>query len=65
MRDSRKEELRVAYKDIARKTQIILPDIEKNLNENTSYTFFEAVGDYLATGDTGSNVSDLIIAIKE
>lgn len=45
--------------------------LEKNLkpeiflNENRSYDFFEAEGDYLMMGDTGSNVSDLIIAIKE
>lgn len=40
-------------------------DIEKYLADNNEYPFFQAVGDYLLTGDTGSNVSDLIIAIKE
>jgi len=35
------------------------------LDENRSYDFFSAEGDYLMTGDTGSNVSDIIIAIKE
>jgi hydroxypyruvate reductase/glycerate 2-kinase len=35
------------------------------LKENRSYDFFLAEGDYLLMGDTGSNVSDLIIAIKE
>lgn len=40
-------------------------DIEKYLKNNDSYTFFSETGDYLITGDTGSNVSDLIIAIKE
>jgi glycerate-2-kinase len=39
-------------------------DIGQYLNENNSYPFFEKVGDYILTGDTGSNVSDLIIAIK-
>ncbi|OHA01634.1 MAG: hypothetical protein A3C12_00855 [Candidatus Sungbacteria bacterium RIFCSPHIGHO2_02_FULL_49_20] len=40
-------------------------NIEKYLADNNEYPFFQAVGDYLLTGDTGSNVSDLIIAIKE
>ncbi len=34
------------------------------LENNDSYHFFEKAGDYIMTGDTGSNVSDLIIAIK-
>lgn len=38
---------------------------EMFLKNNNSYAFFEKVGDYILTGDTGSNVSDLIIAIKE
>ncbi len=33
--------------------------------ENNSYFFFEKVGDYILTGNTGSNVSDIIIAMKE
>ncbi len=38
---------------------------DKFLESNDSYAFFEKVGDYILTGDTGSNVSDLIIAIRE
>lgn len=38
--------------------------IEKYLGDNNSYPFFRAVGNYIETGDTGSNVSDLIIALK-
>ncbi len=34
------------------------------LIENNEYPLFEKVGNYLMTGDTGSNVSDLIIALK-
>ncbi|MEK7137950.1 MAG: DUF4147 domain-containing protein [Patescibacteria group bacterium] len=34
------------------------------LAENNSYPFFKKTGDYLQTGKTGSNVSDLVIAIK-
>lgn len=38
---------------------------ENNLAAHTSYTFFTATGDFLETGYTGSNVSDLIIALKK
>jgi glycerate-2-kinase len=38
---------------------------EEFLKNNDSYRFFEKVGDYILTGDTGSNVSDLVIAVKE
>ena len=34
------------------------------LKDNNSYPFFAKVGNYLMTGDTGSNVSDIIIALK-
>jgi len=39
-------------------------DIEKYLKNNNSYEFFDKTGDYLKTGDTGSNVADIIIAIN-
>lgn len=38
--------------------------IERHLADHRSYDFFTATGDALQTGYTGSNVSDLIIAIK-
>ncbi len=38
---------------------------QKFLDESNSYEFFLKVGDYLRMGDTGSNVSDLIIALKQ
>lgn len=38
--------------------------IEEFLQDNNAYPLFEKVGHYLFTGDTGSNVSDLLIAIK-
>ena len=47
------------------KTTNLHLDIGQYLNENNSYPFFEKTGDYILTGNTGSNVSDLIIAIKE
>jgi glycerate-2-kinase len=31
---------------------------------NDAYALFEKIGNYLMTGDTGSNVSDLVIALK-
>lgn len=37
----------------------------KSLKENTSYKFFETVGDFILTGETGENVSDLIFALKK
>ncbi len=38
---------------------------EEYLARNDSYAFFEKTGDFLSTGETGSNVSDLILALKE
>ena len=38
---------------------------EEHLAKSASYDFWNAVGDYLLMGDTGSNVSDLIIALRE
>jgi glycerate-2-kinase len=39
-------------------------DIEKYLKNNNSFEFFEKTGDYLKTGDTGSNVADIIVGIN-
>lgn len=52
----------IITKEKAKKKEL---DIKKYLENNDSYSFFKKTGDYLKTGDTGSNVSDLIIAIKE
>jgi len=35
------------------------------LDRNDSFHFFEKTGDFLLTGETGSNVSDLVIAIRQ
>lgn len=40
-------------------------DPEKYLAENNSYEFFAKSGSYILTGNTGSNVSDLVVAIKK
>jgi glycerate 2-kinase len=39
-------------------------DVGWHLENNQSARFFEKTGDYIMTGDTGSNVSDLVIALK-
>ncbi len=39
-------------------------DPSSYLKNNNSYNFFEKTGDYILTGNTGSNVSDLVIALK-
>lgn len=36
-----------------------------SLDKNSAYDFFKATGDALVTGYTGTNVSDLIIALKK
>ncbi|MEX1013665.1 MAG: DUF4147 domain-containing protein [Candidatus Paceibacterota bacterium] len=46
------------------KAEEININFNKYLQNNDSYIFFEITGDYLETGNTGSNVSDLIIAAK-
>lgn len=38
--------------------------MEEFLQDNNAYPLFEKVGHYLFTGDTGSNVSDLLVALK-
>lgn len=40
-------------------------DIEDFLSQNDSFRFFNKVGDYLLTDETGSNVSDLVIYLKQ
>ena len=40
-------------------------EIKHFRDDNNTQTLFEKAGNYLMTGDTGSNVSDLIIAMKE
>ena len=47
-------------KDSAVKNKL---DLEKYLADNQSYDFWQKNGSFLSTGPTGSNVSDLIIAI--
>lgn len=40
-------------------------DVITHLDQHDGYQFFEKVGNYLMTDDTGSNVSDLVIALKD
>lgn len=47
-----------------KRAQEIGLDPETLLKDNNSYAYFSAVGDYISTGRTGSNVSDLTIVLK-
>ena len=49
---------------IKKKSEKLGLNAENYLSNNDSLRFFEKIGDYILTGDTGSNVSDLVIAIK-
>ena len=40
-------------------------DLTEYLVDNNSYKFFERVGDFIETGDTGVNISDLVLALHE
>jgi glycerate-2-kinase len=53
--------------DTITKKDALKPDVgyETLLANNDTYALFEKIGHYLMTGDTGSNVSDLIIALKK
>lgn len=46
-----------------KKAEKLQLDIDKYLEGNDSFHFFEKTGDFIETGETGSNVSDLIIAV--
>lgn len=48
-----------------KKTEDLGLDTKKYLSEHNSVSFFEKTGDYLMMGNTGSNVSDLFLVIKE
>ncbi len=39
-------------------------DPDAHLADNDSYGFFERAGGYLLTGATGSNVADLVVALR-
>jgi glycerate 2-kinase len=40
-------------------------DLKQFRDDNNTEVLFEKAGNYILTGDTGSNVSDLIVAMKE
>jgi len=51
----------IMTKEEARKKHL---SIKKYLAEHDSFSFFKKTGDYLLTGRLGSNVADLIVAVK-
>lgn len=46
------------------KTKKLKLNPETFLRQNNSFNFFKKVGDYILTGPTGSNVSDIILVLK-
>ena len=48
---------------LARSEQLGL-DYSKNLSDQTSYDFFQTLGDLVITGSTGTNINDIFIMIK-
>jgi glycerate 2-kinase len=38
-------------------------DPQSALDQNNSYAFFEALGDLIITGPTGTNVTDIFVAL--
>jgi glycerate-2-kinase len=40
-----------------------LAGVERILADNDSYTFFQALGDLIRTGPTGTNVGDLQVLL--
>jgi len=46
--------------DSARRAESLGLDAAEYLSRNDSYPFFDALGDLLKTGPTGTNVNDLI-----
>jgi len=49
---------------IIKKTKDLNLSVEDYLTNNDSFTFFEQVGGHIFTGQTGSNVSDLMLILK-
>lgn len=47
-----------------RKMAALSMDPEVYLRQNSSYAFFEEVGDYIDTGLTGANVADLVVVLR-
>lgn len=50
---------------LARARERGLPDARRYLDENDSFAFFEALGDLVRTGPTGTNVGDLQVLLVE
>jgi len=63
-RDNGKYAGAIADSETRGKTESMNLDITEYLENNNATEFFEKIEDLIITGDTGSNVSDLIIAIK-
>ncbi len=54
----------IAWHDTLVRARALSLDAAAYLRRNDSYTFFEALGDHLRTGPTGTNVADVIVAAR-
>ena len=55
----------IATGDSVRRAVALGLDPQDYLDRNDSYHFFEALGDLIRTGPTGTNVADVIVALAE
>jgi len=53
-----------AFDDTAQRAKALHLDPHDHLARNDSYLFFERLGDLIRTGPTGTNVADVIIALR-
>jgi hydroxypyruvate reductase len=54
----------LAFKDTLERARAQNVDAHAALDNNASFTFFQSLGDLLITGPTGTNVADVVVAIK-
>ncbi len=54
----------IAFADTAQRARDLGLDAEDFLARNDSYHFFEALGDLILTGPTGTNVADVVISLS-
>jgi hydroxypyruvate reductase len=53
-----------AFDDTVRRAQAMGLDPNEHLARNDSYTFLDRLGDLIRTGPTGTNVADVVIALR-
>jgi hydroxypyruvate reductase len=53
-----------AFDDTVQRAQAMGLDPNEHLARNDSYTFLDRLGDLIRTGPTGTNVADVVIALR-